>query len=137
MPGRAFSHIGYSTLIKRASKDGVLTLKVGQRDDLSDAQLKDLLEGTIDVVRRRLFEVVKPDRQADIKRAMNEINGVPEVVESRRDFVPAQRTILALHKVRRAERGGAAWFCQGPSIRGIGRSTFRHVRREDSQRWTG
>src|SRR5580704_13448963 len=96
--GAAFSHIGYSTLIKRASKDGVLTLKVGQRDDLSDAQLKHLLEGTIDVVRRRLFEVVKPERQADIKRAMNEINGVPEVVESRRDFVPAQRTILALHK---------------------------------------
>jgi uncharacterized protein (DUF2336 family) len=96
--GAAFSHIGYSTLIKRASKDGVLTLKVGQRDDLSDAQLKHLLEGTIDVVRRRLFEVVKPERQADIKRAMNEINGVPDVVESRRDFVPAQRTILALHK---------------------------------------
>jgi uncharacterized protein (DUF2336 family) len=96
--GAAFSQIGYSTLIKRASKDGVLTLKVGQRDDLSEAQLRNLLEGTIDVIRRRLFEVVKPERQADIKRAMSKINGVPEVVESRRDFVPAQRTILALHR---------------------------------------
>ncbi len=65
--GAQFSQVGYSSLIKRAGQDGVLTLKIGQRDDLSDAQLKHLLEG-------------------------------PEKVESRRDFVPAQRTILALHK---------------------------------------
>jgi uncharacterized protein (DUF2336 family) len=96
--GAEFSHAGYSALIKRASQDGVLTLKVGQRDDLSDAQLKDLLEGSIDVIRRGLFEVVKPERQAGIKRAMSEISGVPQMVESRRDFVPAQRTILGLHQ---------------------------------------
>ena len=35
MPARMFSQAGYSTLIKRASQDGVLTLTVGQRDDLS------------------------------------------------------------------------------------------------------
>src|SRR6267154_3413176 len=33
--GARFSQAGYSTLIKRASQDGVLTLAVGQRDDLS------------------------------------------------------------------------------------------------------
>ena len=44
--------------VTAAYANGVLTLKVGQRDDLSDAQLKNLLEGTIDVIRRRLFEVV-------------------------------------------------------------------------------
>jgi uncharacterized protein (DUF2336 family) len=95
--GALFSQAGYSVLIKRASHDGVLTLKVGQRDDLSDQQLKDLLAGSIDIIRRRLFEVVKPARQAAIKQAMSEIVGVPEPVESRRDFAPAQRTILALH----------------------------------------
>jgi hypothetical protein len=41
--------------------------------------------------------VVKPARQMAIKRAMNEISGVMERVESSRDFAPAQRTILALH----------------------------------------
>jgi uncharacterized protein (DUF2336 family) len=96
--GAQFSHAGYSELIKRSGKDGVLTLKVGQRDDLSDLQLKDLLAGSIDVVRRRLFEVVKPGRQVAIKQAMNEISGVPEKVESRRDFVPAQRKVMALHR---------------------------------------
>jgi uncharacterized protein (DUF2336 family) len=94
--GALFSQAGYSTLIKRANQDGVLTLTVGQRDDLSDPQLKDLLAGSIDIIRRRLFEVVKPGRQAAIKQAMSEISGVPEIVESRRDFAPAQRTILAL-----------------------------------------
>jgi len=96
--GAAFSHAGYSALIKRAGQDGVLTLTVGQRDDLSGPQLKTLLEGSIDIIRRRLFEVVKPGRQAAIKQAMSEISGVIEVVESRRDFEPAQHTILALHR---------------------------------------
>jgi uncharacterized protein (DUF2336 family) len=95
--GALFSQAGYSALINRANQDGVLTLTVGQRDDLSDPQLKDLLAGSIDIIRRRLFEVVKPGRQDAIKQAMSEISGVPEIVESRRDFAPAQRTILALH----------------------------------------
>jgi uncharacterized protein (DUF2336 family) len=95
--GARFSQAGYSTLIKRSAQDGVLTLAVGRRDDLSDQQLKDLLAGTIDIIRRRLFEVVKPDRQAAIKQAISELSGISEPVESRRDFAPAQRTILALH----------------------------------------
>ena len=96
--GARFSPGGYSALIRRAGPDGVLTLAVGQRDDLSGPQLKALLEGSIDVVRRRLFEVVSPGRQAAISRTMSEISGVPEVVGGRRDFAPAQRTILALHR---------------------------------------
>src|SRR6202023_2208862 len=95
--GALFSQAGYSVLITRASQDGVLTLKIGQRDDLSDQQLKDLLEGSIDIIRRRLFEVVKPARQAAIKQAMSEISGVPEPVVLCRDFTAPQRTILALH----------------------------------------
>jgi len=95
--GAHFSQAGYSALIKRAGHDGVLTLTVGRRDDLSALQLKDLLAGSVDVIRRRLFEVVKPARQAAIKQAMSEISGVPEKVETRRDFAPAQRAILALH----------------------------------------
>ena len=75
----------------------MLTLTVGQREDLSAPQLKNLLAGSIYIVRRRLLEVVKPDRQTAIRQAMSEISGVPEPVEIRRDFTAAQRTILALH----------------------------------------
>jgi uncharacterized protein (DUF2336 family) len=95
--GAHFSPAGYSTLVKRANQDAVLTLTVGQRDDLSGPQLKELLAGSVDIVRRRLFDVVKPGRQAEIKQAIGEISGVSEQVESRRDFAPAQRKILALH----------------------------------------
>jgi uncharacterized protein (DUF2336 family) len=95
--GALFSQAGYSALVKRAGQDGVLTLAIGKRDDLSSQQLKDLLAGSIDIVRRRLFEVVKSGRQADIKQAISEISGEAEPVASGRDFAPAQRTILALH----------------------------------------
>src|SRR5882672_8488965 len=84
--GALFSQTGYATLIRRAGQDAVLTLAVGQRADLSEQRLKDLLAGSIDIVRRRLFEVVKPDRQTAIKQAMSEISGEPEQIESRRDF---------------------------------------------------
>jgi hypothetical protein len=71
-------------------------------------QLKDLLAGSIDILRRRLFEVVKPGRQLAIKQAMSEISGIPEKIESRRDFAPAQRTVMALH--RDGELNEAALF---------------------------
>ncbi|MBI5262906.1 MAG: DUF2336 domain-containing protein [Bradyrhizobium sp.] len=96
--GAEFSMAGYSELIRRARGDGVLTLKVGQRDDLSQQALQELLSGSMDVVRRRLFEVVKPDRQAEIKIVMSALTGVPEPVKSTRDFLPAQRKVLALHR---------------------------------------
>ncbi len=69
--GARFSQAGYSSLIRRAGQDGVLTLTVGQREDLSAPQLKNLLAGSIDIVRRRLLEVVKPDRQTAIREAMS------------------------------------------------------------------
>ena len=94
--GALFSHAGYSGLIKRAGQDAVLTLAVGQRADLSGPQLKELLAGSVEVVRRRLFELVRPERQADIEAAMGEISSLPGAA-SRRDFAPAQRAVLALH----------------------------------------
>src|SRR3979490_649814 len=79
--GAAFSTDGYSTLIKRAGQDGVLTIRLGQRDDLSSDQLKEVLSGSIDVIRRRLLTVVKPERQAAIKQAMVAISGTTERAE--------------------------------------------------------
>jgi uncharacterized protein (DUF2336 family) len=95
--GALFSQTGYSVLITRASQDGVLTLKVGQRDDLSDQHLKDLLAG---LDRYHPPPAVRGGqaRQAGRDQAGDERNfRRPEPVESLRDFAPAQRTILALH----------------------------------------
>jgi uncharacterized protein (DUF2336 family) len=110
--GAAFSVVGYQELIKRAAQDGVLTLAVGQRGDLSDTHLKELLSGSLDIVRRRLFDLVKPGRQAAINRVMNEITDVPETVESKRNFVPAQHTILALHKAGKLNEAALLGFAK-------------------------
>jgi uncharacterized protein (DUF2336 family) len=88
--GAAFSSSGYSALIKRAGQDGVLTLSIGQREDISDDQLKELLAGSIDAVRRRLLEMANPERQAAIRQAMTDISGLMAPVEGRRNFEPAQ-----------------------------------------------
>ena len=96
--GAAFSPIGYSALVKRAAKDGVLTITVGQRNDLPDRLLKELLAGTVDVVRRRLFDMADPTRQAAVAKAMSDLSGKPQQAEKQRDFAPAQRTILSLYR---------------------------------------
>jgi uncharacterized protein (DUF2336 family) len=95
--GAAFSSSGYSALIKRAGQDGVLTLSIGQREDISDDQLKELLAGSIDAVRRRLLEMANPERQAAIRQAMTDISGLMAPVGGRRNFEPAQLAVLALH----------------------------------------
>lgn len=69
--GALFSEKGFVELTKRATRDAVLTLTVGQRDDLPEQRLKELLAGSLDVIRRRLFDVVKPDRQAAIRQALS------------------------------------------------------------------
>jgi uncharacterized protein (DUF2336 family) len=97
--GANFSPIGYSALVKRATKgDGVLTLTVGQRGDLSDKLLKELLVGSVDVVRRRLFDMAEPGRQAAVAKAMGEMSAKTESPSKQRDFAPAQRTILSLYR---------------------------------------
>ena len=96
--GAAFSTIGYSALVKRAAKDGVLTITVGQRNDLPDRLLKELLAGSVDVVRRRLFDMAEPGRQAAVAKAMGEISGKGDQPAKQRDFAPAQRTILSLYR---------------------------------------
>jgi uncharacterized protein (DUF2336 family) len=110
--GAAFSDSGFSTLIQRAGQDGVLTLKIGRRDDLPAEHLKSLLAGSIDVIRRRLFTVAKPERQAAINEAMHEITGATEQPESRRDFAQAQRTVMALHRAGQLTEGALLNFAK-------------------------
>ena len=110
--GAQFSDNGYSELVRRANWDGVLTLTIGRRRDLSDRHLKELLAGTLDVVRRRLLDVVEPERQAAIKQAMAEMMEASERVENRSDFVPAQRTILSLYAAGGLTEGAVLGFAK-------------------------
>ena len=60
--------------------------------------MKELLAGTVDVVRRRLFDMAEPGRQAAVAKAMGEISSKAERPEKQRDFAPAQRAILSLYR---------------------------------------
>ncbi|HLG85426.1 MAG TPA: DUF2336 domain-containing protein [Bradyrhizobium sp.] len=113
--GAAFSATGYQALIKRAAQDGVLTLTVGQRSDLPDAHLKELLAGSLDVVRRRLFDLVKPERRAAITRAMNEISDDLATVGGTRNFVPAQHAVLTLHRAGKLNEAALLGFAKSYS----------------------
>ncbi|BEV45523.1 DUF2336 domain-containing protein [Afipia carboxidovorans] len=96
--GANFSQAGYSGLINRAAEDGVLALSLGQREDISPEGLKELLSRSVDVVRRRMFETAKPKQRIAINQAMLEISSAPRARLVKRDFAPAQRFILALHR---------------------------------------
>ena len=95
--GALFSHAGYSGLIKRAGQDAVLTLAVGQRADLSSPHLKELLAGSVE------RGPPPPVRSGQARAAGRYPGGDGRnlqragAAESRRDFAPAQRTVLALH----------------------------------------
>ena len=110
--GAQFSIIGYSGLIRRAGDDGMLAVTVGQRDDLTGPQLKDLLSRSIDVVRRRLFEAARPDQKTAINRAMAEITGSPRHMLVIRDFAAAQRTINKLHQADDLNEGTLLRFAR-------------------------
>ena len=111
--GAAFSAIGYSALVKRATRDGMLTLTVGQRRDLPDKLLKELLTGSVDVLRRRLFDIAEPERQAAVAKAMGEMSARPEQPEKRRDFGPAQRTVLSLYRAGGLDEDALLGFAKG------------------------
>lgn len=93
--GARFSDHGYSGLIQRATDDGMLALTVGQREDITPASLKELLTKSVDIVRKRLFDVAKPKQKAAINQALNEISNVPKAPQVR-DFAAGQRAVLAL-----------------------------------------
>ncbi len=96
--GAAFSKDGYSSLVKRAREDGVLAIAVGQRRDISEPHLKQLVNESVDLVRRRLISSAEPARRTQISNVIAEVAGLPDPAKETRDYKAAQRAILALHR---------------------------------------
>ena len=129
--GAQFSPAGYSTLIKRAGQDGVLTITVGQRDDLS----RGASEGAAGGIDRchppppvRCGQAGAAGRdQAGDERDRERHEAGCEPAQFRRGATRDSRFAQG----RRLERGDPARLCQGLSIRGIGRGALGDVGRED------
>jgi uncharacterized protein (DUF2336 family) len=102
--GAVLSSQSYSRLIKRAESDGMLAIAMGQRQDMSDDLLHELLAGSVDLVRRRLFEAATPVRKASIAKAMVAITGNAPTPPRQRDFAAAQREVVELHRAGRLNK---------------------------------
>jgi uncharacterized protein (DUF2336 family) len=110
--GAHLSSQSYSKLIKRAEGDGMLAIAMGKRHDISDEMLRELLEGSVDLVRRRLFQAATPLRKASIAKTMIAISGGALAETSRRDFASAQREIVELHRTGRLNKQALLEFAR-------------------------
>ncbi len=108
--------------------------RVGQREDISSASLKELLSKSEDGVRRDLIDAAQPERKAAINEAIAEIATSPGGKPAQRDFGPAQRAILALHQAGALNEKALLDFCPAAQIRGSDRGISRHSQ-ECGCRW--
>ena len=83
--------------MRRGLRQQIETIERNVLEACSSENLHELLNGTIEVVRRRLSTVVTPVRQVEIKRALAAIEEATLPAGPRRDFTDAQRTVLSLH----------------------------------------
>ena len=113
----AFSTQGYSSLVQRAVNDGMLAVAVGQREDLPAPMLQRLLSESVDLVRRKMFQAASPSRKTTIARTMVEMSGEGGPPQSsERDFEPAQKAIVDLHKANGLNQEALAQFARDRKV---------------------
>ena len=81
---------GFSTLVRKAEKDGVLAEKVGLRADIPEPLLRVLFMQATLVVQKRLFAAATGESQAKIRRVLAQILQEYGIDAVPRDEVPAQ-----------------------------------------------
>lgn len=96
--GARLSSRGYARLLEKANTDGILAVTVGQRDDITPAQLRTLIEGAVTMVRHRIIASADSGKRAEIGDFIADICG--EIVRKpvKRDFAQAQRALILLHR---------------------------------------
>jgi uncharacterized protein (DUF2336 family) len=68
-----FSETGFAALVKRAGHDDVLAVQVGRREDIPAPLFRKLVMQATGVVQARLLATARPDRQAEIRRAIAKV----------------------------------------------------------------
>lgn len=90
-PGAKISESGYSSLVRRAERDGNLAETVIRREDMPDEMFRELLTRATEVVQKRLLATAKPETQAEIRRVLADVShAVAESATPPRDFTDAQ-----------------------------------------------
>jgi uncharacterized protein (DUF2336 family) len=109
--GARISEAGFSRLIERAEKDGVLAEKVGLRPDIPASMFRELLSRATAVVRARLLASAKPDLKAEIQTVLAKVSQEVGARVAPRDYAAAQRTVLRLDRGGCLTEATLASFC--------------------------
>ena len=99
--GARFSDDSFSTLVRRAEKDGVLAEKVGLRSDIPPRLFRELIIHATEVVQQRLLASAREETRAEIRRVLAKVSGEMRAKAPPRDYTSAQATVMALQRAGR------------------------------------
>jgi uncharacterized protein (DUF2336 family) len=72
--GARLSQTGFSTLVRKAERDGILAEKVGQRSDIPQQYFHQLFIQATHIVQKRLLATATPETQGKIRRVLADIS---------------------------------------------------------------
>ena len=102
----------FTTLVKRATEDGVLAERVGLRTDIPPRLFRQLLVQATDVVQRRLLAQAKPETQAEIRRILAKVSDEVGAKAAPRNYAAAFELVRGLHKERKLGEADVAEFAK-------------------------
>lgn len=109
-PKARLSENAFTTLVKRAERDGVLAEKVGMRTDIPPRLFRQLLMQASEVVQKRLLAQAKPDTQAEIRRVLAKVTDEVAAKAAPRNYTATLAAVQALHKERKLTEADIAEY---------------------------
>jgi uncharacterized protein (DUF2336 family) len=91
----------FTSLVQRASDDGVLAEKIGMRTDIPPRLFRQLLMEATEVVQTRLLARARPETQTEIRKVLAQVSREIGAIASPRSYVAATQAVRALHEQRR------------------------------------
>jgi uncharacterized protein (DUF2336 family) len=102
----------FTTLVKRAERDGVLAEKIGSRTDIPPRLFRQLLMQASGVVQQRLLAKAKPDTQAEIRRVLAKVTEEVAAKAAPRNYTAALAAVQARHKERKLTEADVADYAK-------------------------
>ena len=106
------SENAFTTLVKRAERDGVLAEKVGLRTDIPPRLFRQLLIQASEVVQKRLLAQARPETQTEIRRVLAQVTLAVATKVAPRDYTAALAAVQALHKERKLTEADIAEYAK-------------------------
>ncbi len=111
-PQARLSEHAFTTLVKRAERDGVLAEKVGLRTDIPPRLFRELLIKATDVVQKRLLAQAKPDTRTEIRRVLAKVASEVATKAAPRNYTAALAAVQTLHKERKLTEADIADYAK-------------------------